>query len=125
MQLISEFNKIIRFLLCAIDIYSKYAWAVPLKEKKGVTTVNVFQKILDASKIKPNKIWVDKVGEFHNNSVKKWLKDNDIEMHSTHYEGKTVVVERFSRTLKTKVYKYMTSISKNVYIDKLYSKWIK
>ena len=68
---------------------------------------------------KPNKIWVDKGSEFYNNSFKKWLKDNDIEMYSIHNEGKSVVAERFIRTLKTKIYKYMTSISKNVYIDKL------
>ena len=68
---------------------------------------------------KPNKIWVDKGCEFYNISFKKWLKDNDIEMYSTNNEGKSVVAERFIRTLKTKIYKYMTSISKNVYIDKL------
>ena len=68
---------------------------------------------------RPNKIWVDKGSEFYNNSFKKWLKDNDIEMYSIHNEGKSVVAERFIRTLKNKIYKYMTSISKNVYIDKL------
>ena len=68
---------------------------------------------------KPNKIWVDKGSEFYNISFKKWLKDNDIEMYSTNNEGKSVVAERFIRTLKTKIYKYMTSISKNVYIDNL------
>ena len=68
---------------------------------------------------KPNKIWVDKDSGFYNNSFKKWLQDNNIEMYSTHNEGKSVVSERFIRTLKGKIYKYMTSISKNVYIDKL------
>ena len=68
---------------------------------------------------KPNKIWVDKDSGFYNNSFKKWLQDNNIEMYSTHNEGKSVVAERFIRTLKGKIYKYMTSISKNVYIDKL------
>ena len=56
MQLISKFNKEFRFLLCVIDIFSKYAWVVPLKDKKGVSTVDVFQKILDKSGRKPNKI---------------------------------------------------------------------
>ena len=56
---------------------------------------------------------------FYNNSFKKWLKDNDIEMYSIQNEGKSVVAERFLRTLKTKIYKYMTSVSKNAYIDKL------
>ena len=119
MQLVSKFNKGFRFLLCVIDIFSKYAWVVPLKDKKGISIVNAFQKILDKSGRKPNKIWVDKGGEFYNSSFKKWLKDNDIEMYSIHNEGKSVVAERFIRTLKTKIYKYMTSISKDVYIDKL------
>ena len=105
--------------MCVIDIFSKYAWIVPLKDKKSVSIVNAFQKILKESDRKPNKIWVDKGSEFYNNSFKKWLKDNDIEMYSIHNEGKSVVAERFIRTLKTKIYKYMTSVSKNVYIDKL------
>ena len=65
------------------------------------------------------KIWVDKASEFYNRSVKSWLQDNDIEMYSAHNEGKSVVAERFIRTLKNKTYKYMTSLSKNVHIDKL------
>ena len=71
------------------------------------------------SDCKPNKIWVDKGSEFYNSSFKKWLKDNDIEMYSIHNKGKSVVPERFIRTLKNKIYKYMTSVSRNVYIDKL------
>ena len=59
MELISKFDKGFRFLLCVIDIFSKYTWVVPLKDKKGVNIVDVFQKILDASNRKPNKIWVD------------------------------------------------------------------
>ena len=102
-----------------IAIFSNYAWVVPLKNKKGITITNAFQKILKESNRKPNKIWVDKGSEFYNNSFKKWLKDNDIEMYSIHNEGKSVVAERFIRTLKTKIYKYMTSVSKNVYINKL------
>ena len=119
MQLISKFNKGFRFLLCVIDIYSKYAWVVPLKDKKGVSTVNAFQSILNKSKRKPNKIWVDKGSEFYNRSMNSWLEKNDIEMYSTHNQGKSAVAERFITTIKNKIYKYMTSISKNVYIDKL------
>ena len=103
MQLINKFNKEFRFLLCVIDIFSKYAGVVPLKDKKGVSIVDAFQKILDDSNRKPNKIWVDKGGEFFNSSFKKWLKDNDIEMYSIDNEGKSVVAERFVRTLKTKI----------------------
>ena len=84
-----------------------------------MSIVNAFQNILDNSKRKPNKIWVDKGSEFYNNSFKKWLQDNNIAMYSAHNEGKSVVAERFIRTIKKKIYKYITSISKNVYIDKL------
>ena len=76
-------------------------------------------KIFKESERKPNKICVDKGCEFYNNSFKKLLKDNDIEMHSIHNEGKLVVSERFIRTSKKEIYKYMTAISKNIYIDKL------
>ena len=68
---------------------------------------------------KPNNIWVDEGSEFYNNSYKKWLKDNDIEMYSINNDGKSVVAERFIGTLKAKIYKYMTSVLKNVYIDKI------
>ena len=119
MQLLGKYNKGIRFLLCVIDIFSKYAWVVPLKDKKGISIVEAFQIILKQSNRKPNKIWVDKGSEFYNTYFKKWLGDNNIVEYSTHNEGKSVVAERFIRTLKGKIYKYMTSISKNVYIDKL------
>ena len=88
MQLISSLNKGFRSLLCVIDIFSKFAWVDPLKDKKGASIVNSFQKILDKSGHKLNKIWVDKGSEFYNNSFKKWLKDNDIEMYSTHDKRK-------------------------------------
>ena len=86
MQLVSKFNKGIRFSLCVIDIHSKYAWVVPLKGKKGVAVVNLFQNILDDSTelhsiCKPNKIWVNKGSESYDNSFRKWLKVNDIEMY--------------------------------------------
>ena len=70
-QLISKFSKGFRFLLCAIDIFSKYAQVVPLKDKKGITNTNTFQKILKESDRKPSKIWIDKGSEFYNNSFKK------------------------------------------------------
>ena len=61
MQLISKFNKVFRFPLCVIDIYGKYAWVIPWKDKKSITITNGFQKILKESNRKPNKIWIDKV----------------------------------------------------------------
>ena len=100
------------FSLYVIDIYSKYVQAVPLKDKKGIPITYAFQKILKESNCKPNQIWVDKGSEFHNISRKPWLEKNDIEIHSAHNEGKSVVAvaERFIRTLKNKTYKYLTSI---------------
>ena len=119
MQLLSKYNKGIRFLLYVIDSFSRYAWVVPLKDKKGINIVKAFQSILKQSNRKPYTIWVDKEFELYNAYFKKWLRDNDIVLYSTNNEGKSVVAERFIRTLKSKIYKYMTSISKNVYIDKL------
>ena len=70
MQLLSKFNKGFRFLLSVIDIFSKYVWVVPLKDKKGVSIAGAFQKILDDLNRKPNKIWADKGSGFYNNSFK-------------------------------------------------------
>ena len=66
MQLINKFNKGFRFLLCVIDIYSKYAWVILLKNKNCITITNAFQKLLKESNRKPNKIWVDKGSAFYN-----------------------------------------------------------
>ena len=71
MLLMSKYNKGIGYLLCVIDPFSKYAWVVPLKDKKGITIVNEFQKLLGSSKIKSNKIWVDQGSDFYNSSFKK------------------------------------------------------
>ena len=79
----------------------------------------LIQKILIESNWKPNKIWVDKGSEFYNNSFKKLLKDNDVEMYSKHNDGKSVIAEIFIRTLKNKIFKHMTVISKNAYFDVL------
>ena len=118
MQSLRKYNKRIKYLLCAIDLLSKYAWVIPLKDKKGTSIVNAFQKIISKRR-KPNKIWVDQGSEFYNKSFKDFLKINNIEMYSTFNEGKSVVAERFIRTLKNKIFKHMTAISKNVYFDAL------
>ena len=104
----SKFNKVFQFLLCGIDIYSKYAWVVRLKYKNGITICNAFEQILDESNRKSDKIWVYKGRELYNTSMKSWLQDNDIAMYSKHNERNTVVAETV-----------MTSVSKHVYIDKL------
>ena len=71
MQLINKFNKGFRFLLCVINIFSKYASVVPLKDEKGISIVNAFQKMLKESDRRPNKIWFNKGSGFYNNSFKK------------------------------------------------------
>ena len=87
-------------------IYIQYAWVVPLKDKKGITSINAFQKMLESCCQ-------------YNKSMKSWQEKNNIEMHLTYNEGKSIVAERFIRILKNKVYKYLTSIFKKMCIDKL------
>ena len=94
--MIKDFN-----FYCVIDIYTKY--------------------VRDESIRIPNKIWVKKGSKFYNKSTKSLLQNNDTETHSAHNEGKSIAAGIFIRILKNKIYKYMTSISKNVYIDKLYN----
>ena len=116
-RLLSKENKGIKYLLCVIDLFSKYAFVVPLKDKKGISITNTLNKIIKQSNRKPNQIWVDQGGEFYNHVFKRWLSNNDMIMYSTFNEGKSAVVERFIRTLKNKLYKHMTAINKNVYYD--------
>ena len=118
MQSLSKYDKGYKYLLCAIGLFSKYAWVVPLKDKQGTSIVNTFQKIISKGR-KSNKILVDQCSEFYNNSFKDFLKINNIEMYSTYNEGKSVVAKRFIRTLKSKIFKHMAAISKNVYFDVL------
>ena len=87
MQSLGRKNKGIKYLLCVIYLYSKYAFVLPLKDKKGISIVNAFNKIIKQSGKKPNKIWVDQGGEFYKNIFKKCLSENDIIMYSTYNEG--------------------------------------
>ena len=105
--------------MCVIDIFSKYAWVVPLKDKKRFTIANTFQKNFGSLEKNPNKLWVDEGSEFYKSSFKKWLDNNDIEIYSTYIERKSAVAERFIRTLKNKIYKHMTAVSKHVYFEVL------
>ena len=107
-------------------MFSKYAWVVPLKDKRGIAIVNAFQKIISIGseveskgRRKLNKIWVDQGGEFYNKLFKRFLKIDNIEMYSTYNEGKSVVTEWFIRTLKNKSFKDMSAVSKNIYLDVL------
>ena len=104
--------------MCAIDLFSQYAWVVPIKDKKGVSIVNAFQKIISKGR-KPSKLWVDQPSEFYNNSFKDFLKINNIKMYSSYNERKSVLAERFIRTVENKIFKHMAPISKNVSLDVL------
>ena len=84
------------------------ALGIALKDKTGLTITNAFQKTWDKYTQKLNKIWVDKVSEFYNRSSKSWVEKNAIEMYSVIIEGNSVVAERFMRTLKNEIYRYMT-----------------
>ena len=102
-----------------------YLWWIYLgcsfKRKKEFTITNPFQNILDESKsgeCKPNKIWIDKSSEIYNKSVKSWLQDSNIEIYSTHNKGKAITAEMFIKTLKNEIYKHMSVVSKDLYIDR-------
>ena len=116
--ILSKYNKEIKYLLRAIYLFSRYLWFVPIKDKGGITIVNVFRNIISKGR-KPNKIWVDKGDKFYNKLFKRFLKINNIDMYSSYNEGKSVVAERFIRRLLNKIFKHMTAVSKNVYFDVL------
>ena len=116
MQLISKYNRGIRFLLWEIDLFIKYAWIVPERSKKELL---LLMSVSDKLKRKPNKIWIDQDSESYNNSFKNLLKENNIEMHSTYNEGNSGLAERFLKTLKNKIYKHITTMSKYVHFNVL------
>ena len=97
--------------MCAIDLFSKQAWIFPLKDKREITIINAFQKIISQGR-KPNKRWIDQGCEFHHKIFKRFLKTNSIEMYSTYNEGKSIVAERFIRTLKNKIFKHLAAVPK-------------
>lgn len=112
MQLISKYNKRVIFMLWNFDIYGIYAWVVPLKDRKGITIANTFQKNIKESGRKPKKILPDQSSEFYIRSMKSQLYDNGIEIYSALNKWKSVVAERFIRSFNDKIYKHMNTISK-------------
>ena len=90
-----------------------------MEDKKAKTVLHGFVEILSRSKRKQNKLWVDQGKGFHNSPMQKWLDDNDILMYSTHNEGKSVVAERFTRTLTSKNYKKVIANNKKPYLGYL------
>jgi len=114
MQAFSKFNRGVRYLLTVIDVFSKYGWMLPLKDKTGKSIADAF-KIFKKSKRKPEKLWADKGREFYN----KHVKELGVELYSTENEEKSSVVERWNRTMEEKMFKYFTANNTNKYIDVL------
>ena len=114
---LAKHNDNFKFVLTVIDIFSKYGWAVPLKNKSGASVAKAFEELFKSRK--PNKIWTDKGKEFYNKDVSKVLEDKDIELYSTENEEKSAVVERWNRTMKEKMYKYFSANNTYKYIDVL------
>ena len=112
MTALSKYNEGYRFLLLVIDIFSKYGWIIPLKNKQGVTTADALETIFKERK--PKKLWVDNGTEFYNNNVKGL-----VELYSTKNEEKSSIVERWIRTMKEKIWKYFTDNNTYTYIDVL------
>ena len=113
-----KFNDGYRYLLVCIDVFSKYAWVIPLKNKTGPSLVEAF-KIILAGERKPEKIITDQGTEFFNRHFKALLKDEDIELYNTYNETKASVLDRLIRTLKTRMWRYFTAKKTMRYIDML------
>ena len=118
MHQFSKWNKGYKYILMVIDVFSKYGWIVPLKDKKGETVMIAFQMIFKEGRI-PKYIWVDKGKEFYNKHLKDLLKKHSVQMYSTENEEKSCVVERWNRTIKTKVWKQFTIQGNTQYLDML------
>ena len=118
MQKMSKQNNNHRYLLCVIDVFSKYAWVVPIKNKTGKVLINAFQSIVKKSKRKPLSLQSDKGSEFKNKEFQQYLKKNKIHFFTTESpETKASIVERFQRTLKTRMWKYFTHNKTRRYVD--------
>ena len=102
MQKFSKWNKGYRYLLMVIDVFSKFEWIVPLKDKTGKIVANAFKKIFKEKRI-PKFVWTDKGKEFYNKNMKSLLDQHNIKLYSTENEEKSSVVERWNRTIKNKI----------------------
>lgn len=112
MKSFEKFNKGVKYLLTVIDVFSKYGWIVPLKNKSGAEVAKALKRIFKERE--PDKLWVDKGKEFYNGDVQSL-----VELYSTENEEKSSVVERWNRTMKEKMFKYFSANSTRIYIDVL------
>lgn len=120
MQALSRYNSGVKYLLTVIDVFSKYAWVVPVKSKSAKDMLAAFKVLLVRSAPrKPIRLQTDKGKEFFNSSVKTFLTKYGIEHFATHSDKKAAVVERFNRTLKSRIWRYFTSKQIHKYIDVL------
>ena len=118
MQKFSRWNKGYRYLLMVLDVFSKYGWIVPLKDKKGETVADSLKTIFKEGR-KPEYLWTDKGKEYYNKHVKELLDKNEITLYSTENEEKSSVCERWNRTIKTKMWKQFTVQGNTQYLDML------
>ena len=100
MESFASYNNGYKYILCIIDVFSKFAWCIPLKNKTAASILTAVKDVVSESKRQPEKIWVDRGSEFYNKDFKSWATKNKITIYSTYGESKSVVVERFIRTLK-------------------------
>ena len=96
---LSKYNKNHKFIFTIIDNHTKYAWAIPLKDKSGKSTTTAFKKLIETSMRKPQKVWSDRGKEFYNQTFLHFLKEQNIQVYSTNSDLKAVFVKRFNRTL--------------------------
>jgi hypothetical protein len=114
-----------KYMLTVVDVFTRYAWAKPMLSKSAIDTFAAFISIVEESGRKPSKIWVDLGKEFYHSIFNKWMAKNSCIMYSTFGESKSVIVERFNKTLKTKMWYYFTLANTRRWVDKLPSlmKW--
>ena len=116
MQKFAKLNKGYRYLITCIDIFSKYSWVIPLRDKKGITIKNALEKIFNERK--PKFLWTDRGTEFYNKQVKDLLNENNIKLYSTNNsEIKSAVIERFNRTFKNMMYKKFTENNNTIFYN--------
>ena len=118
-QKYSKWNKGIKYLLMVMDVFSKYGWIKPLKDKKTESVSTAFDVIFKKIKRKPTVLWTDKGSEFISKHFKDFLKKNKIKLYHTENEEKSGVVERWNRTMKNKMWKMFSANDNTVYWDKL------
>jgi hypothetical protein len=118
-QNVTSSNDNYRYGFVTVDVYSRYAWVVPLRSKTASETLGALSRVIAESSGKPRAIWCDSGGEFLNKSWKAFCKKHSIEIYTTYGDSKSVIAERFNRTLKTTIHKRFTEYATNSWIDML------